>query len=387
MNQEPTSDQTTGATATDQDTLQHLFTQLPPLEVEQFYTAYQLWQKQQQIIQIQKQLATLNEKITENARLIQTVQPSPIALVALEQLHARDVFDVDILDRVMAQDDAWLDHTMHLLLRCEQLNLIGGDYTQWCEHALEEAYNWLDSMNESTNKEADSDGNSATNNDETADDIDTADPVTEDQLLLKLMSEEGEEENNDASSIGEQAEQHEEMVEWQAEQHEEVIEGQSEPIESAMLATQEEVPEDQSQTTQNEEPAKEAIPEDHLQPTESTESSIDEESTGEQEQPVANDEEQAIRHKQGRQTQPLPRLDDEDQSITDQWPYVYQPIEIDTTQESSEPPPSIPPDPETSIEHNEQEETVDDQANVLEKPYSDQKQGFLERLLAKILGG
>ena len=45
----------------------HIFSQLNPQEVEQFYKGYQLWTLQKQIELQQLQIATLEQKIAENA--------------------------------------------------------------------------------------------------------------------------------------------------------------------------------------------------------------------------------------------------------------------------------------------------------------------------------
>src|SRR5262249_1206841 len=72
----------------------------------------------------------------------------------------------------------WLDLIMQRLDYCEQLDFIQGNYTQWCEHALEGAYDWIDSM-----RDAEVDMSSPP---EAPADIE----ATEELLLRKLTSEE-----------------------------------------------------------------------------------------------------------------------------------------------------------------------------------------------------
>jgi hypothetical protein len=81
---------------------------------------------------------------------------------------------------------------MQLLERCEELNVIRGNYTQWCEHALDGAYEWMDSMDDASlhdyfHAEAVSEDIPPLS----LMDVDPTDVVTEDQLLRKLMSEDG----------------------------------------------------------------------------------------------------------------------------------------------------------------------------------------------------
>jgi hypothetical protein len=133
--------------------LSHLFAQLAPEDVEQFYQSYQLWSLQHDIAALQAQINTLQQQIEHNAQLMQSVQLSSIALSALAQLQAYGVSDTDLLDRMLERGDSWLDHTVQLLVRCEELNVIRSDYTQWCENALEGAYDWITSMDQDAAKE------------------------------------------------------------------------------------------------------------------------------------------------------------------------------------------------------------------------------------------
>lgn len=174
-------------------TLDQLFAQLNAQDVEQFYNSYQLWSKRRQITLIQQEVAVVTQKIAENTAQMHTVEPTAIALATLAQLEAKNVSDVDVLDQMLERGDAWLDHTMQLLLRCEELDLIGGDYTQWCMHALEGAYEWIASMSDNDLVAVSSKPGEGVSPTTTA--IDEQDEntneVTEDELLRKLMSEDG----------------------------------------------------------------------------------------------------------------------------------------------------------------------------------------------------
>ncbi|HEY7415916.1 MAG TPA: hypothetical protein VH593_12035 [Ktedonobacteraceae bacterium] len=125
-----------------------LFEQLNPQDVEQFYQSYQLWSTQHHITQLNVQIAELHQQRSRNAEAMQSVQPSSIALSVLAQLQAHGVEDIDLLDRMLERGEEWLDHAMGLLTRCEELDMIQGDYTLWCDHALEGAYDWIGSMTE-----------------------------------------------------------------------------------------------------------------------------------------------------------------------------------------------------------------------------------------------
>ncbi len=162
-----------------QDTglLHALFSQLDAQQVETFYKKYQQWQLEQQSTALQEQLVTLEQRIADNQVLMQLAQPSPIALAALTRLQSLGVDDVDLLDSMLERGDTWLDHTLQLLEQCERLDVIHGNYTEWCQHALEDAYNWLDSIHEQEQPAA----------------IAQTPPneqATETLLLQKLMSEE-----------------------------------------------------------------------------------------------------------------------------------------------------------------------------------------------------
>ncbi|MDQ2887921.1 MAG: hypothetical protein M3Y39_17760 [Chloroflexota bacterium] len=164
-----------------------IFARLDAADVEQFYKSYHLWSLQQRIEILRIEAAALQQAIVENGRLQQQVRPSAIALASLAQFQASGVNDTDLLDRMLERGEEWLDHTIQLLRHCEELDVIGGNYTQWCENALEGAYEWIESMNESADETAPGD---AQPKDETTptDAQPKADIATEEQLLQKLMS-------------------------------------------------------------------------------------------------------------------------------------------------------------------------------------------------------
>ncbi len=169
-----------------EETRNQLFSRLKPEDIEQFYMAYQLWSQQQQIKHLQLQMLALEHKISENAAQMEEIQPSPIALAALVQLQACGVEDLDLLDRMLERGDEWLDNSLQLLERCEELDLIGGNYTQWCEHAMEGAYEWMNSISDPNINEVEiqSANSTTTGQDSTMED---ENKVTEAQLLRKLM--------------------------------------------------------------------------------------------------------------------------------------------------------------------------------------------------------
>ncbi len=157
-----------------------LFAQLEPQQVEEFYQHYQHWHKQQRAVALQEQIDVVEQHIINNTILMRNAQPSSIALATLTSLQSYGVEDVDLLDTMLERGEAWLDHTMQLLERCEQLDLIHNNYTEWCQLALEGAYDWLDSVNESAPTS------------EQPQDADTQESMqnaaTESLLLEKLMS-------------------------------------------------------------------------------------------------------------------------------------------------------------------------------------------------------
>jgi hypothetical protein len=124
-----------------------IFAQLNPQEVEEFYKGYHYWNVQHQIETLQYRLNDVRKQITENTIRIQELQPTAIELATLARLQSNGVSDVELLDRMLERGEMWLDRTMQRLDYLEQLDdFISDDYTQWCQHALEGAYDWIDSV-------------------------------------------------------------------------------------------------------------------------------------------------------------------------------------------------------------------------------------------------
>jgi len=165
-----------------------IFARLDPQDVERFYQSYQLWTLQQQIAGLQTQITILHQQIAENNERMQRSHPSAIALATLVRLQSHGVTDVDLLDHMLARGEAWLDQTMQRLAYCEQFDFIRDNYTEWCQHALDGAYDWIDSMQNSSTISSPEESNlavtyaSRTNG--------SLDEVTEEILLQKLMSDE-----------------------------------------------------------------------------------------------------------------------------------------------------------------------------------------------------
>ena len=124
-----------------------LFAQLNQQDVEEFYLGYQYWYLQHQIEILQNRLDQIHTVMLENTVRIQQVQPTAIELATLARLQSNGVSDVNLLDRMLERGEAWLDRTMQRLDYLEQLDdFISDDYTQWCKHALDGAYDWIDSV-------------------------------------------------------------------------------------------------------------------------------------------------------------------------------------------------------------------------------------------------
>ena len=168
------------------DTLQHIYEKLNPQDVEQFYIGYQRWYTQQQIATLQTQIDSLQQQIAENAASMQLFHPPAVALATLARLQAKGVNDIDLLDRMLERGEEWLDLTMQRLDYCEQLHFIHDNYAQWCMHALEGAYDWIDSMRDAANAETLPLPVATSDADESSAD------ATEELLLRKLTSEEEE---------------------------------------------------------------------------------------------------------------------------------------------------------------------------------------------------
>ena len=183
-------DDTNTSPTTSEDVQQHLdalFSRLglEPQHVETFYKQYQHWQLAQQLAELQAQLVAIEQNNVDNTILMQLTQPSPIALAALTRLQSYGVDDVDLLDNMLERGDTWLDHVLQLLEQCQRLGFIRDNYTEWCQHALEGAYDWLDSMQEN---EAAQQIVQPMQGQETQ--ASTSDDTTETVFIHRLMSEE-----------------------------------------------------------------------------------------------------------------------------------------------------------------------------------------------------
>jgi hypothetical protein len=124
-----------------------IFAQLNQQEVEEFYIGYQYWNLQRQVENLQIRLSDVRKQLLANTEQIQGVQPTAIELATLARLQSNGVNDVDLLDRMLERGESWLDRTMQRLDYLEQLDdFISDEYTQWCQHALEGAYDWIDTV-------------------------------------------------------------------------------------------------------------------------------------------------------------------------------------------------------------------------------------------------
>src|SRR5215469_5922550 len=128
-----------------------IFAGLNQRDIEQFYAGYQQWQLHQQIATLQTRIDDLYLQIFDITERMQTLHPSAIALATLARLQANGVNDIELLDRMLERGENWLDQTMQRLDYCEQLDdFMRDDYTQWCRHALEGAYDWIDSIQDTS---------------------------------------------------------------------------------------------------------------------------------------------------------------------------------------------------------------------------------------------
>jgi hypothetical protein len=124
-----------------------IFAQLSQQDVEEFFNGFQYWNLQHQIEILKYRLNDVRKQITENTTRIHEFQPTAIELATLARLQSNGVSDIDLLDRMLERGESWLDRTMQRLDYLEQLDdFIRDDYTQWCQHALEGAYDWIDSV-------------------------------------------------------------------------------------------------------------------------------------------------------------------------------------------------------------------------------------------------
>jgi hypothetical protein len=164
------------------DDITAIFARLNPQDVEHFYQSYRFWSIQPRIQTLHREIAELQQAIVLNAQLIDQYRPSPIAQSILDQFQTNGVDDLDLLDRMLERGDDWLEHIMQLLEQCERLDIIHGNYTEWCEHALEGAYDWIGSMSEDDTAGEDREATPSTP-------AEVFDESTEQLLLQKLLSE------------------------------------------------------------------------------------------------------------------------------------------------------------------------------------------------------
>ncbi|MGZ3626805.1 MAG: hypothetical protein ACXVDN_03920 [Ktedonobacteraceae bacterium] len=156
------------------DNFDTLFAQLNPQDVEEFYREYQCWNMQHQLEMLHVRISDVRKQISENTERIQETQPTAIELATLARLQSNGVSDIDLLDRMLERGEMWLDRTMQRLDYLEQLDdFIRDDYTQWCQHALEGAYDWIDSVLDS----------SASSQPKTTADLTTIEEVQEEELI------------------------------------------------------------------------------------------------------------------------------------------------------------------------------------------------------------
>ncbi|MGH2496192.1 MAG: hypothetical protein ACRDIV_15970 [Ktedonobacteraceae bacterium] len=138
-----------------QSQLDTVFAQLNPIEIEEFYAAYQQWSLQQRINELRQRIDAVHEQQADNRQRIHETQPSAIALAALARLQSNGVSDIELLDAMLERGESWLDQTMQRLDYFEQFeDFVSDDYTQWCQGALDGAFDWIDSLREGTEQEA-----------------------------------------------------------------------------------------------------------------------------------------------------------------------------------------------------------------------------------------
>ncbi len=181
------------------DEMSQVFAQLDPEEVEQFYASYKLWELQQRIASLQSDIDALRQQIAANREQMQQATPSPIALASLARLQSHGVNDIDLLDRMLEHGEQWLDRAMQHLEYCEQMGFIHDNYSEWCEHALEGAYDWIDSIQQAGSAEAPSEARGIA---EQTGDAQAAQPETTEEIFFqKLMSEDMEAAEEDESAL------------------------------------------------------------------------------------------------------------------------------------------------------------------------------------------
>lgn len=178
---------------TAQSRLDELYASLPQQDVEEFYASYSQWALQRRVAALEDAIASLRQQIDANSKLIQETLPSAVALATLVRLQANGVSDIELLDRMLERGEEWLDATMQRLDYCEQLeDFLSDDYENWCRHALEGAYDWIDSLRRQAEEEAAARVDlSSASPDSTKE---TPSEATEELVLSKLSSDETEDE-------------------------------------------------------------------------------------------------------------------------------------------------------------------------------------------------
>ena len=177
----------------EQSELDVMYAKLPRQDVEEFYAGYQQWVLQQHMMELRDAIVGLRQQIEENAELMRRAQPSAVELATLARLQANGVSDIGLLDRMLERGEVWLDATMQRLDYCEQLDdFLSDDYEQWCRHALEGAYDWIDSLRRQAEDEA---AVTAVSSPTTSAE-ETLTEATEELLLSKLTGDEGKDEDS-----------------------------------------------------------------------------------------------------------------------------------------------------------------------------------------------
>ena len=183
--------------------LNAIFTHFSPQDIEEFFQLYQLRSLRKKREEIVAHIHELQQQIAENEARLKAVSPSTIALATLTQFRAIGVDDPDLLDRMLERGDEWLDQTLQLFELCERLDILQENATQWCTHALEGAYKWIESMSD-INEEGASDNSTtlslpAISTEQLLSEV----QPTEVEFLKKLMSEGEESKDPDEESENE----------------------------------------------------------------------------------------------------------------------------------------------------------------------------------------
>jgi hypothetical protein len=173
--------------------LDELYARVPQQDVEEFYASYSQWALQRRMVALEDAIASLRRQIDANSKQMHEAQPSAVALATLARLQANGVSDIELLDRMLERGEEWLDATMQRLDYCKQLDdFLSDDYEHWCRHALEGAYDWIDSLLRQAEEEAASEVNPTSASPDSTEE--TLSEATEERLLSKLSRDETEDE-------------------------------------------------------------------------------------------------------------------------------------------------------------------------------------------------